>query len=69
MREKKQLPKTRKQETQMPRYILSSKKIQNTTHFFMATEIIESTVLTNSRYEKEDDYLSNRSFFLLFEKS
>ena len=53
----------------MPRYILSSKKMQNTTHFYMATEIIESAVLTNSRYEKEDDYLSHRFFFLLFEKS
>ena len=53
----------------MARYILSSKKIQNTTHFFMATEIIESTVLTNSRYEKEDEYLSHRFFFLLFENT
>ena len=33
----------------------------------MATEIIESAVLTNSRYEKEDDYLSHRFFILLFE--
>ena len=53
----------------MPRYILSSKKMENMTHFYMATEIIQSAVLTNSRYEKEDDYLSHRFFFLLFEKS
>ena len=56
-------------ETQMPRYILSSKKMENMTHFYMATEIIESAVLTNSRYEKEDDYFSHRFFFLLFEIS